>query len=994
MTSPGPAPRLGPRGHVEVKRTRKSTASTATLEPLDKGLALHSSASAELPTLRRQKGASTVSLHREKVYEECSIEIQDSRNLPNSVPGNVTGKAPMTAKRSRSESRSDLQRQMSGASLEPQWIKDKKPLSRDWRVAAARAVEDRALRQRKQVSISLSQGELEVKEQDGRHTEPRALPRQGTAAFQAPQRELTAYEKVCFENRLLPKFMTKVKDAVSGPVLDLCSCGLGDDQLVAVFADSELVPWPQIRRWRLRDARMRDRGAQHLAKILKEVEALDLTKNEIGFLGARSLADALEEKSFEQLRRLDLSANILHDDAASCLASALKNCDGLLRLDLQQNALQDGQHLGELIAGHSQLTRISLRRNRITGPGMAALFRGILENVRNGGQLADVDVAWNPMASDGLPAAKAMAQVFQESATLYHCDLSYCQLDFAACAALGEGLRDNHSLYGLHVVGNSATMDADGFLTPVESSKISQGTEAGVRFGGPQAGPEALLGAGSFLQEEDLKGRDVLEMRSACWACEGWERQEIVWLCDPKESPKAVWAFTSLDAFRRPLRLYPEGAQGQWRSYKAARMVPPGYRLKVLFQVDSTLRLLPEERISQPVEITLRICKDLPDLNPEEEQIVRTDISPRSGRKIFVASLPEVNVIRTQPGSPKTEARGVVADGPVDGSVVLLPRVTETEFKAQVKRAPPFWSNFRHETPALRRESLRMDWMRCRLGHVVPEAEIEDIKKALEPHVGWLMCLYRRLSSMDVSGETGFGISQIQAGELMMSTGICDGSTTKVADIDRFFIAAKVTPAELKKTLAVVNDKTLVRYEFLELLLRAAHHHFLKSGAAENMAEATVLILKAFEPDGRRAEQELHGFFRALCTEATDDLYKKHADLLAMVYKRFGGSKTPPGKPKFMALGEFQQLLEVANIHGLGFQPRQSSLAFRMGMMCQSDESGSSRFQEMTLLEFQMAIGSVAFLAADCQESEMLSMLKRIFKLLLALGKGSKERPK
>ena len=36
--------------------------------------------------------------------------------------------------------------------------------------------------------------------------------------------------------------------------------------------DSELVPWTQIRRWRLRDARMRDRGAQHLAKILQDVE--------------------------------------------------------------------------------------------------------------------------------------------------------------------------------------------------------------------------------------------------------------------------------------------------------------------------------------------------------------------------------------------------------------------------------------------------------------------------------------------------------------------------------------------------------------------------------------------------------------------------------------------------------------------------------------------------------------------------------------------------
>ena len=42
----------------------------------------------------------------------------------------------------------------------------------------------------------------------------------------------------------------------------------------------------------------------------------------------------------------------------------------------------------------------------------------------------------------------------QESATLYHCDLSYCCMDAASCALLGEGLRDNHSLYGLHIVGD------------------------------------------------------------------------------------------------------------------------------------------------------------------------------------------------------------------------------------------------------------------------------------------------------------------------------------------------------------------------------------------------------------------------------------------------------------------------------------------------------------------------------------------------------------
>ncbi|CAJ1350577.1 unnamed protein product, partial [Effrenium voratum] len=315
--------------------------------------------------------------------------------------------------------------------------------------------------------------------------------------------ELSAYEKACFQQRLLPKFMHRVREATANDVFDFCSSGVGDDQLVAIFSDGGLVPWDRIRRWRLRDARMRHLGAQHLAKRLnEEVEAIDLAKNEIGFAGALRLSSAFLRLT--QLRRLDLSGNGLSDDAANVLAGALAGCPKLLRLDLQQNALQDGQHLGELIANHRQLTRLSLRRNRLTGCGMAALFRGILENARTGGQLADVDVAWNPMASDGLQAAKVIAMVFQESATLYHCDLSYCRLNCGACEVLGVGLRDNHSLYGLHVVGNSATMDADGFLTPMATERSHH--DAGVLFGDLQPGPEALLGFNS----EDLSGRDVL----------------------------------------------------------------------------------------------------------------------------------------------------------------------------------------------------------------------------------------------------------------------------------------------------------------------------------------------------------------------------------------------------------------------------------------------------------------------------------------------------
>lgn len=46
-----------------------------------------------------------------------------------------------------------------------------------------------------------------------------------------------------------------------------------------------------------------------------------------------------------------------------------------------------------------------------------------------------------------------------------------------------------------------------------------------------------------------------------------------VQLTTPQESPKAVWAFTSLDAFRRPLRLYPEGLSHMARGFLASAIV-------------------------------------------------------------------------------------------------------------------------------------------------------------------------------------------------------------------------------------------------------------------------------------------------------------------------------------------------------------------------------------------------------------------------------------
>merc|ERR1711937_794080 len=104
------------------------------------------------------------------------------------------------------------------------------------------------------------------------------------------------------------------------------------------------------------------------------------------------------------------------------------------------------------------------------------------------------------------------------------------------------------------------------------------------------------------------------------------------------------------------------------------------------------------------------------------------------------------------------------------------------------------------------------------------------------------------------------------------------------------------------------------------------------------MVDAVGRVLNGLSEMCKARESEMEQFFSALHTDAVDAVYKKYNNQLMAVYQRFSGSLTPPGQTSFMALVEFQRLLEGVGAYDENFQARFSACAFRMGMMTQADE--------------------------------------------------------
>ena len=66
-----------------------------------------------------------------------------------------------------------------------------------------------------------------------------------------------------------------------------------------------------------------------------------------------------------------------------------------------------------------------------------------------------------------LSAAQVWADTFKSNTQLVHLDLSYNSFERRELEVIGEALKENHTLMGLHIEGNEGRLDPQGFIKPL-----------------------------------------------------------------------------------------------------------------------------------------------------------------------------------------------------------------------------------------------------------------------------------------------------------------------------------------------------------------------------------------------------------------------------------------------------------------------------------------------------------------------------------------------
>jgi len=192
---------------------------------------------------------------------------------------------------------------------------------------------------------------------------------------------------------------------------------------------------------------------QKLAEVVNDpicrLEVLDFEANKMGDSIVMLLCSWLKDSPY--IKVLNLSKNEITDKAVPSICTVLDQCTDLKGLYLHYNRI--------LSSGGNMLAQ-SLRTNKFL-----EVFDISFNSIGAGVVTADIEKSMNVKDT----VAKLWSDCFRFNQSLIHVDISHNNLRQLELETIAEGLRANHVILGLHLLGNEGEIDANGFMRQNEA---------------------------------------------------------------------------------------------------------------------------------------------------------------------------------------------------------------------------------------------------------------------------------------------------------------------------------------------------------------------------------------------------------------------------------------------------------------------------------------------------------------------------------------------
>lgn len=183
-------------------------------------------------------------------------------------------------------------------------------------------------------------------------------------------------------------------------------------------------------------------------------------------------------------------------------------------------------------------------------------------------------------------------------------------------------------------------------------------------------------------------------------------------------------------------------------------------------------------------------------------------------------------------------------------------------------------------------------------------------------------------------------------------------------DLAILFTAANVEENRLAEDSKANDDKALVRFEFIEMMLRIAIARFVSTGTTADIGHALHLLIQTLvlenadplavtDPDDYRRER--------LYTPEVNAVMEHNLRLLTALFKKYCVTKRDMPRKTLMSLSEWEAFLNDCELFSADFTRREAILCFKWSKMRVIDElKRQTEHQCMQLCDFLEALGRVA----------------------------------